>query len=377
MSGHVEKEKHSKLRKKDLVAGGSMRNAVGEQYRNRGHAPVKKGHEPSITPTSAHQLPQGTQTGHVATRACDSNYQSFHPVTRDKPLVFVETASSVPRIIPGVSNPILTIGLLVGTQDQGNPYLTTQLFQVPIGLLRHTNMSARLQHFAASGVPRTSVVRLPDLDPNALQLYLEYVSTGDVSFPKSVGITRPGREKLSWVACWPLINAHRVSTVLDDEDFARFIIRLLQKKIYRPQIVDPETLHHVFRAAGPDPLKQLVVDEAIECGLDNFDSTFLARCPTPFILMALEIVIEKLKLDVLSRMENDWGVDAGILGADPIKMRRIRDRLKIEKMSRDFRQSKTEVDGVKTVDWTNDAPESSMPEANRQKTKEAIETEVS
>lgn len=215
-----------------------------------------------------------------------------------------------------------TIRLLVGSQTNTTPYITRRLFEIPKTTLYKSCLYTYIiqqqspkRHGADAKPIPSSLIRLEYLDPDAFELYIDYICTGTFVYPKGNSSSNPpppanlseifrSTHDLSWAAAWPLLNAHVLATTIGDSSFATIVMQLLRRKIDRKEKVDIETIQHSFRvgATGEEArpayneLKMFLVDEAIRGGMKNFEARRMGLYPMEFIHLALQRTVSRLEI---------------------------------------------------------------------------------
>lgn len=242
------------------------------------------------------------------------------------------------------------ITLLVGKQDHHSRYLTRQVFRVPTSVLQH---SKRLSKYEIYGGTSSTLIKMPDLDPDAFKMYYEYICTGAIIFPKGAAMGGQSTTAWNWVGCWPLINAHILSTKLQDPKFGDYVLNFLNERLEWRDRVDVETVQHVFTKIGVgEQLKTFIVEAALCGGVSNFETRQLELYPFSFIRMALERAAYKLQ--ILNSSNNPENAGPGTDAAAKAEaMRLMKERLIAAATTRDSQQARadSESHSVRTVDW--------------------------
>lgn len=325
---------------------------------------VKLDYAPSFRSLTSGILPEGTKVSAVAPWVVEAEpgpsmrprksrvqRKPNHPM---KPDIASLRSSSHP------ANPLVT--LLVGRHDPNARYLIPQLFQIPVSSLCKAGFFAKYKPWEQHGVQDSTLIRLADLDPNAFELYYEYICTGTIVFPRRIGMGGHGTMKWSWQGCWPLINASILATTLEDPKFSDYIFSLLKEKLQRGQLADLETIKHVFTTPDIDVrLKHFVLDEAIDSGFANFEINRLAGYPTFFLKIALRRMMKRLSEANLPNVTLGSEVSAPrarnnaneLLDPNITAIKEIKDQLRGIITTRDNTEARgwAQANGVETTDW--------------------------
>jgi hypothetical protein len=259
------------------------------------------------------------------------------------------------------SLPEPAVNLLVGKQITQSRYITPRLFQIPTATLKKSRLLSKYYRDAWRKSASSTIVRLPDLDPDAFEMYYEWATTGEIFFPRELSLDDPITGKLSWAGCWPLVNAFVVSTVLSDYEFRGKIMRLLREKVER-KTADAETIKHVFTTPDMDmEFKRFIIDEALAGGLANFRVPGLSLYSTEFIRSTLRRISQRVQLansakgssGVVSREGNPTPFRGKERDICPDPVMEIRERLRATLATRISQRARSELEanGIETIDW--------------------------
>lgn len=252
------------------------------------------------------------------------------------------------------------VTLLVGKQDLRSRYLTPQLFHVPASAIQHAVNLSKYYAESQAAVRSNNIIRLPDLDPNAFELYCEYISTRSIAFPRRIGLEDWGLKRRPWICCWPLINAHIFATTVGDPRFGRYVLGLLIDKLALREAPDPDTITHVFTArdAGKD-LKAFVVRQTLADGLTCFGSEQISRYPATFLHDVLH-KISKLFRTRRREAKKANRMRASVSSHQPDyysegTLKLVRERVVHALMGRESHVARVDADanGISSIDWAN------------------------
>jgi hypothetical protein len=249
------------------------------------------------------------------------------------------------------------VSFLIGRQDPTSRFLVPQLFQISPKLLRQSRVLRKYQrHAHIEGLgSHNNMISLPNLDPYAFELYLEWVCMRTIVFPKRPGMSGCDSDQWTWQALWPLLNAHILATTLEDSEFQEYTLRLLHEKLLPNQPVDTETIRHVFMTPNiSEELKIFLVDHAVGEGAENFRRNMLMKYPTAFVMMAVERSVEELdewKRFVKPEEYMQFKKFKKQLSGDTLVS--LQEELKQRKTNYHSGEGKAvaETNGVKTIDW--------------------------
>ncbi|KAF2786572.1 hypothetical protein K505DRAFT_343693 [Melanomma pulvis-pyrius CBS 109.77] len=187
--------------------------------------------------------------------------------------------------------------LLIGSQDPSSRYKTQQVFQIRPYLVKNSQVLSQIpSHEIPPGSSSSSsspppATPLPNLDPQAFDLYLRYQPLGPHSHLRALP-----ELKASWRECWPLINAHILGTAIQDAGFADLMLDVVAEKLHAKRCADHETIRHVFSARGISPeLKALLVDRCLEADAEGIAGARFELLPRAFVDMALQTALGRLR----------------------------------------------------------------------------------
>lgn len=195
----------------------------------------------------------------------------------------VAQSSTVSGVTSSERPPRPTFDLLLGQQDPDSPYLTRRYFS--------ETFIADADH--AYEPPDDILHLIPELDPQAFDLFEIYTHTGRLS------IRCPSASKADhiWITCWPLINAHILGCIIDEPAFADRVIDTLVEKITPGIAPDLETIQHLFdsdRKNIPKTLRTFVVDRFIVAQQWSVTLLDTSRYPVLFTDLVLQSTLRRL-----------------------------------------------------------------------------------
>ncbi|KAF2118647.1 hypothetical protein BDV96DRAFT_596502 [Lophiotrema nucula] len=262
------------------------------------------------------------------------------------------------------TGPHLFVTIIVGTQHSSSDYLTQRMFNVHRQFLKNSKIL-----YPLTTSPESPIINLPDVEPEAFELYLKYAGTGLYEFSKDVphwNLKGEADKMLSWQECWPLLNAHVLSVKIRDEAFTDYIMDVLITNVNPHVCPDEATISHLFTASDvSEQLKRFVVNAYIDGREAGVGIEALENYPKIFLILALQEALAR-------RGETPEVVEAdscryhvhGLRGTCYIE-RRAKQRERKERYDRERRRgtqsSLAAVDeaaqnGVKLHDWAYRKP---------------------
>jgi hypothetical protein len=272
------------------------------------------------------------------------NSQEFHKTEQSTALPPTKSKNK------GTTEPDPVVKLLVGKQDPHSQYFTPRLFILRSSALKDTRILSEYHRHNPGDVTASSPIKLPDLDPNAFDLYCEYVRTGKIKLSKRFGMDTNTAKRWSWTSCWPLLNAHILSTAICDHKFGKYLLSLLNVMLAHNQAADLDTMRHLFTMPGvSQELKNFVIDAIISNSRDNFSPQQLSSYPDSFVYVALHRAARMLKLG----SSPDECHTEGHIDVRSVKC--IRDSLQGAVTTKESTNARKEAerDGIDCIDWAN------------------------
>ncbi|KAF2865649.1 hypothetical protein BDV95DRAFT_599618 [Massariosphaeria phaeospora] len=328
------------------------------------------------------------QKGNATTKL---NIQNLWPFVHQPSLVRVQPATptrlhSLAPTRPPPPPPPPTpapVYLLIGKQSLTSAYLTPRLFRINAGTLSRSKiLTAHIQNpqnvlatRPTTGDGNNTYIHLPDLDPEAFELYLDYLDQNAISSKWRDG-TQNEHSDYSWMQYWALVNAHILATTLGDAEFSEYVLDLLETRLTAGQCADVKTIKHVFASKGAsDSLKRFLVNLNIDAGAQHFRDQDTSQYPSPYILMALEIALDRISnseeaTDTSACAYPVHREDNDLSKSKPGKEKSQReiklDRIK-EATTEDIRQAAdiAHRNGVKGIDWAARQTAQPVKVANR------------
>ena len=277
--------------------------------------------------------------------------------------------ASMPEILPTVPSEEVHITLLLGYHTPYCRYLLPRAFSIPVKLLRRSRTLCEYADKALEGNLDLDLVRLPDIDPETFEMWYEYVMWHRITLPRCKGLAGFSDKGWTWQACWPLINAYIMSTIIEDDVFGQYVWRLLKTNHERGQILDVETVRHIFLSSS-EPIEELVdliINDAIDSGSISFENHLTVRLPTSFIELTLDRVEDRIKW-VAERAERAYKLEDKVakehgeshLASDEAIVRKMNSLYKVRYLLKGVKGSReTEYireglaeDGIEATDWT-------------------------
>ena len=184
------------------------------------------------------------------------------------------------------------LNLLVGKRHPASRYVTQRFFQVRPYLVKNSEVLSKLEISAPHSVRylHESTHVLPNIDPDALQLYIEYQPIGLHS-----RLRANVEEKRTWRELWPFINGHILGVTIRDTGFADLMIDILVDKVRTEYCADRDTIRHVFEAEGvSNGLKRLLVEHCVEDNDGTVEGDIL-HLPKAFVDMMACTTLKRLR----------------------------------------------------------------------------------
>lgn len=244
------------------------------------------------------------------------------------------------------SDPI--VKLLVGKQDPKSPYFTPRIFAIRKSALQHTTLLSEYKPPGETGIIANSrLVQLPELDPAAFELYYEYLRKGKLKLSKRTGLDTTTPNNWAWKSCWPLLNAHILSTEIGDLKFGKYILSLLEHLLAHSQLAG-STVEHLFETPGAShELRNFVTDLIITHSKCNFNRPYVEYFPALFVYTALGRSIRMLRLaSSPSAKYTPHAIDVG--SAKSLSENLYKYITTQESLAQ---RHKTEDEGIDCIDW--------------------------
>ncbi|CBX93592.1 hypothetical protein IAQ61_008330 [Plenodomus lingam] len=138
-------------------------------------------------------------------------------------------------------------------------HLPSETIDVPCSLVTRSSRLHAIVEQHMSRQPKPSIIPLTNIDPAGFKLFLDYLTSGYISFPAPSSAL--ASSNLFLRDCIDLVYAHIVGGPLGEPDFQDYIIDQLSELLSPKQCVDQKILDVIFvDPTASNVLKRFVVD---------------------------------------------------------------------------------------------------------------------
>jgi hypothetical protein len=253
-----------------------------------------------------------------------------------------------------------TLYLLIGQQDTSSRYFTQRYVRVPASII--PDSAARLSGSSDNSSP----VSIPELDPQAFELYQIWLRAETIHFRCSGAYSSPAIDfGYMWQVCWPLINAHILGCAIDAPEFCDRVMDLIQEKLRNAPAADVDTINHIFSENErdiSDVLRRFVVNRYIDAGIEaGIADLQIPSLPPLFVYALLDAALRRLSsgdtVSQTSDCEYHTHEASGTcykLSVQPNVVTREKKLEAAREISRKDSEEvvkNVEINGVRTTDW--------------------------